>query len=103
MITAHPLEFPLLQYPQERDLRFHREIANFIQEERAAVSGFKPSHTPLQCAGESSFLVPEKLGSDQRLRNRRTVDADEGSVGTFRSSMQRASNQLFAGSRLPQE
>jgi len=25
------------------DLRFHREIADFIQEERAAVSGFKPS------------------------------------------------------------
>ena len=25
MIAPHPLEFPLLQHPQERDLSFHRE------------------------------------------------------------------------------
>ena len=46
MITPHPLEFALLQHPQERDLRFHREVADLIQEQRPAVSSFKPPQTP---------------------------------------------------------
>src|SRR6185295_15029274 len=79
IVTSHPLEFALLQHPQQRDLRFHREFADFIQEERPAVSRFKPPHTPLQRAGEGSFLVPEKLRSNERLGNRRAVDTDEGS------------------------
>ena len=37
MITPHPLELPLLQHAQKRDLSFHREITDFIQEERATV------------------------------------------------------------------
>ena len=79
MIAPHPLEFAFLQHPQERDLRFHRKFADLIQEERPAVSRFKPPQTPLQCTGEGSLLVPEKLGRNQRLRNRGAVDADEGS------------------------
>jgi hypothetical protein len=78
MIAAHTLEFSLLQHPQERDLRFHCEFADLVQEERPALSGFKPPQTPLQCASECSLFMPEKFGRDQRLRNRRAVDADEG-------------------------
>src|SRR5215469_17983317 len=102
LITPHPLEFPLLQYSQERDLRFYGKIAYFIQKERSAVGGFKSPHPPLQCAGEGSLLVPEKLGSNQRFWNRRTVDADEWSVRAFRLPIQRPGNQLFTGSSFPQ-
>src|SRR5215469_7830080 len=102
MITPHPLEFPLLQYSQKRDLRFYGEITYLIQEERSAVSCFKPPQTPLQCTREGSFFVPEKLGRNQRLRNGRTIDADEDSGCAFRSPMQSTSNQLFAGSRFAQ-
>src|SRR6516164_5717433 len=84
MITPHPLKFLLLQYPQERDLGFHREITDFIQEERSAVSCFKPPQTSLQCTREGSLFVPKKLGRNQRLRNRRTIDADEDSGCAFR-------------------
>src|SRR5215831_14044909 len=77
MIAPHALKFPLLQYSQERDLRLYRKITDFIQEQRAPVCGFKPPGPPLQCAGERPLLMSEKLGSDQRLRNRGTVDADE--------------------------
>src|SRR5215472_4564138 len=102
MIAPYPLKLPLLQHPQKRDLSFHREITNFIQEDRAAVSGLKPSHPPLQCAGEGSLLMTEKLGSDQRLWNGCTVDANECSVGAFRSPMESVGNQLFAGSGFAQ-
>src|ERR1700745_1866244 len=102
MVTPHPLKFLFLPAPQERDLRFHREITNFIQKERAAVSGFKPAHSPLECASEGSLLVPEKLGSDQRFWNRRTVNAVEGSVRALRRPMQGARDQLLAGSGFTQ-
>src|SRR6516225_2557565 len=102
MITPYPLEFPLLQYSQERDLRFYGEITYLIQEERSAVSCFKPPQTSLQCTREGSFFVPEKLGRNQRLRNRRTVDADEDPGCAFRSPMQSTGNELFAGSSFAQ-
>src|SRR5215471_630266 len=47
MIAPHPLEFPLLQHPQERDLHFHRKFADLIQEERPAVSRLKPPQASL--------------------------------------------------------
>src|ERR1700727_2994309 len=102
MITPHPLKFLLLQYAQKRDLGLHREFADFIQKQRAAVRGFKPPHPSLQCAGEGSLLMSEKLGSNQRLRNCRTVDANKGAVRTFRPAMQRSRNQLLASSGFTQ-
>src|SRR5215471_2448560 len=102
MITSHPLKFLFLQHPKERDLGFHGEVTDFIQEERATVSGFKPSQSPLECAGEGSLFMAEKLGSDQRFWNRRTVDADEWSVRAFRSPIQCTGNQLFTGSGFAQ-
>src|SRR5215469_1549091 len=102
MIAPDSLKLPLLEHPQERDLSFHREITDFIQEERATVSGLKPTHPPLECTGECSLFMAEELGSDQRFWNGRTVHADEGSVGAFRSPMQRVGNQLFTGSGFAQ-
>src|SRR5215467_1995503 len=96
IIAPHTLEFSFLEDPEERDLRFHREIADLIQEERPAVSRLKPPQASLQCAGECSSLVPEKLGTDQRLRNRRAVDADEGTGCALRSLMQRSRDQFLA-------
>src|SRR5262249_43057258 len=95
MIASHALEFALLEHAQQHALRFHRELADFIQEESAAVRGFKPSETPLQRAGESSLFVPEKLGGNQRLRNGRAVDPYEDSVCASRPPVQRTRNQLF--------
>src|SRR5215469_6409652 len=102
MVTPHPLKFLFLQYPQERDLRFHGKITDLIQEERATVRRLKPSHPPLKCAGECSLFMAEKLRSDQRLWNRRTVNANERSVSAFRSPMQSTCDQLFAGSGFSQ-
>ena len=59
-------KFMLLQHAKQGDLRFHGKIANLIQEDRSTVGRFKASNAPLQCPGEGTFLVPEKLGQDQR-------------------------------------
>jgi len=88
---------------QQRDLRFHWDFADFVQEDRPAVGGFKSSKTSLECAGEGAFFVPEKLGSDQRLWNRGAVDSDEGPGCASGPSMQRTRNQFFAGSGVAQD
>src|SRR5277367_465098 len=95
MIASHSLKLALLEHAQERDLRLHREIADFIKEKGSAVSGFKPPHTSLQGAREGAFLVPEKLRGDQRLRDGGAVHADEGSPCAVRSPMECARNQFF--------
>ena len=73
-LLPNPLEFAPLQYPQQRDLRFHRKFANFVQEDRPAIRCFKSAQASLQCAREGALLVTEKLGSDQRLWDCGAVD-----------------------------
>jgi hypothetical protein len=103
MIASHSLKLALLEHAQERDLRLHREIADFIKEKCPAVSGFKPPHTSLQGAREGAFLVSEKLRGNQRLRDGGAVHPDEGSRCTFRSPMECARNQFFTRSGLAED
>src|ERR1700757_4001547 len=95
MITSHSLKLALLQHAQQCDLGVHREIADFIEKERPAVSGFKPPHASLQGASEGAFLVPKKLRGNQRLRDGGAVHADERSRCAVRSPMERTRNQFF--------
>src|SRR5579863_9023974 len=98
MIASYALKLTLLQHAQERDLRLHREIADFIKEKCPAVSGFEPPHASLQGTREGALLVSEKLRGNQRLRDGRTVHADERSRCAVRSTMERTSNQFFTRS-----
>jgi hypothetical protein len=49
--------------------------------------------------GERAFDVSEQLRLGERFRNRRGVERDESLAGTRAVVMNRARNQLFAGSR----
>jgi hypothetical protein len=47
MASPNAVEFPLLQYAQERNLRLRRQLANFIQEDGASFRQLKPAQAPL--------------------------------------------------------
>ena len=47
LISADTLKFVLLQYSQQRDLRFRWEFADLIQEDGAAFRQFKLAQAPL--------------------------------------------------------
>ena len=84
LAAADAFKFPLLQHAQERDLRLGREVADLVQEDRAAMGRFKTPQPPLQRPGEGAFLVPEQFGGDQRGRNGRAVHPDKGPRRTVR-------------------
>ena len=53
------LQFPFLQYPQERDLRIGQKFAHFIEENRPTVGQFKTAKSPLCSSREGSLLMAE--------------------------------------------
>src|SRR5204862_7870246 len=55
---------------------------------------------PCNRAGECALLVTEKLGLEERFRNRRTVDRDKRLIRARAQHVQRPREQLFPGAAL---
>ena len=54
-----------------------RELADLVQEHRAALGGLEPALLLHDGAGERAALVAEQLALEQRLGDRRAVDGDK--------------------------
>src|SRR5690606_26848646 len=76
--AAYPADLALLQYAQQPRLRGGRQLADFVEEERAAVGGLDQTAVLGNRTGERALLVPEELRLDQAVRNRGAVDRDDG-------------------------
>src|SRR5436190_7553654 len=66
MTVADSLNLMILKDTEQRNLCFRRQIANLVEEDRAAIGGFEPAEAPLQRARERALLVAEELGGDER-------------------------------------
>ena len=66
--AAEPLELALLQHAQQLDLRGQVDVADLVEEQRAAVGQLEAALAPLLRAGEGALLVAEELGLDQASR-----------------------------------
>ena len=75
MRAADALERPLLEDAEQRDLRARRDVADLVEEERAALGHLEAAATTRDGAGERALLVAEELGEEERLDERRAVDA----------------------------
>ena len=60
-MAAHALELALLQHAQEGDLDRRRQLADLVEEDRAAGGQLEAALAALQSAGEGSPLVAEQL------------------------------------------
>ncbi len=98
--TPDSFEFPLLQDPQECDLRVGRKVADFIQEDGAAIRQFEAPEAPLHRSGEGPFLMAEQFGGDQTRRQCTAVHTDEGAARSLRSLVDGAGDQFLARPRL---
>ena len=63
--SADRLERPPLQYTQKFDLSLQRDIADFVQKQRPAMSHFEPTHSVFVSAGEGAFYVSKEFALQQ--------------------------------------
>ena len=99
-LAADALELLLLQRAQQLDLHRGRDVADLVEEQRAAVGELEPAELLLDRAGERALLVAEQLALEQRLGQRAAVDLDERAVRALAEPVDRARDQLLAGAAL---
>ena len=78
-LAADAHDLTVLHDPQQADLRGERELADLVEEERAAVGLLEPPLPARRGAGECSLLVAEQLRVDELGRDRAAVDPAERS------------------------
>ena len=79
--AADPLERLFLEKPQQLGLEQRHHLADFVEEQRAAVRHLDQAALLPVGAGERAPLVPEQLAFEQRLRKRRAGDIHERLAG----------------------
>ena len=89
----------LLQHAHQLHLRAQSHVANFIEKDGAVIGLFEPPDPPRFRPSESAALVAEQFAFQQRFRNGRAVDGDEGRVGPIAVLVEGAGDQLLAGAR----
>ena len=102
IVRADPeaLDLALLQHAQHLGLRLGAHVADFVEEDRAAVGLLELADLLLGRAGERALFVAEQLRLDQLLGNRRAVDLDEALAAAQAVAMDRARHELLADAAL---
>ena len=100
LLAADALDLVLLQHAQE--LRLHRraDVADLVEEDRAAARLLEESLLLADGAGEGAAHVAEELALEQRVRERPTVDRDEAGAGAAAVPVQRRRDELLPGAAL---
>ena len=99
-VAADAARSALLEHAQQLRLHRRRQLADLVEEERAAVRRLEAADAPLARAGEGAALVAEELALEQRLRDRGAVHDDEGLVAARAELVDRARDELLAGAAL---
>src|SRR5688500_3687646 len=76
-VAADALEAPLLNHAQDLRLHGHIELADLIEEDRAAVRELELAELPRARSGERALLMTEQLVLDERGRNGRAIERHE--------------------------
>src|SRR5689334_4388990 len=101
--AAHPLVLPFLEYAEELRLDRGSEIADLVEEERAARRELEATALETIRAGEGPPLVSEELGLRQCLWQGGAVDRHERTVGASARMVDGTRDQLLPGPALAGE
>src|SRR5690606_16106494 len=85
---------------KEFDLHLKRHLRYLVEKERALVREFELTRLGSHCSGEGTSLVTKELAFDERGRNRRAVDLDEGLVSAIREAVDLKGRELLARAAL---
>src|ERR1043165_942270 len=101
--VADAAKLAVLEKAKELCLRGQRHLADFVQEERAAVGRLDEARAVAVGAGERAAHAAEELRLDERLRKRRAVDGGEGLGAPRRVAVDGARDELLAGAGLAED
>jgi hypothetical protein len=97
---AHALELVLLEHAQELRLRFERQLAHLVEQERATVGELEAAAALLRRASERALLVAEELALDQLARQGGAIDFHQRPLAARAAIVDRARDELLAGAGL---
>ncbi len=80
-VGAHAPDLPRLEHPEQLGLQVCRELADLVQEDRAAVRLLEDAQPPFGGAGERPLLVAEELGVEEVRGNCGAIDDPQGLAG----------------------
>src|SRR5712671_2372951 len=95
-LAADAFELALLEEPQQLRLHGRRHVADFVEEQRAAVGLLELAEVARGRPGERALLVAEQLRLDELGRDRRAVDGDERPLAARAALVDRARDELLA-------
>src|SRR3954451_17188829 len=76
-VFTHPANLAAFKHPQEFGLHRFGKLADFVEENCAAIGDFKQSDAVLVGTREGTFAMAEELALDERFRQRTAVDRYE--------------------------
>ena len=97
--AAEPLEFARLEHAQQLDLRREVDLADLVEEQRAAFGQLEAALLGRVRARERAFLVAEQLRFDEGVRQRGTAHLDERPLRSQRVVVNGLGDELLAGAR----
>ncbi|MNQ67409.1 hypothetical protein D3C85_819310 [compost metagenome] len=100
LARAQAHHFSLLQHAQQLHLDRQWQVADLIEEERAAVGCLEPSSLGRERAGKGAFLMAEELALDQALGEGAAVHGHEGPAAAAAEVVHMPRDQLLAGAGL---
>ncbi len=77
LVLADAADLALLEDPQQLDLHAGRDVADLVEQQRAAVGRLEQADPVLRSARERAARVAEELALEERLGDRAAVDGDE--------------------------
>src|SRR4029077_14090185 len=101
--VADALVRALLQEAEQLGLDLERQLADLVQEQRAALRGLHASLAVRDRAGERAALVAEQLGLDHAALERRAEHGDERRRAARAAGVEHAREQVLAGARLAEQ
>ncbi len=98
--AADALELALLEDAEQLGLGLQGQLADLVEEERAAVGQLEAADAPGDGAGEGALLVAEQLALDEPGGEGGAVDLDQRPGGAPAVRVDRPGDQLLAGAGL---
>ena len=83
--AADAVDLALLDGAQQLGLQADVHLADFVEQQRAAVGFLELADAAGDGAGEGALLMAEQFALQQVLRDGGAVDRDEGLVGALRA------------------